>query len=244
VAELVPGVYEQLVTSELSQALQALNPKYLQREGLDPADAHVVLARHLAALAQRALQSVGGSDDHARLVRQVELANAVADAIAAAAPHADLAGQLVAESRDVLRAVVERARIPGPIQFPQRPETPLNASALLVNGRDQPRIGSEVQRELASADRVDLLCAFIKWHGLRVLEEPLHELLRRGGRRTPPRGSLLVDRDNAERPQEAVMTWGDSASLSKSFSTLSGVSCDPTPCWSGSSAAFQQSVNH
>jgi len=50
-----------------------------------------------------------------------------------------------------------------------------------VNGRDQPRIGSEVQRELASADRVDLLCAFIKWHGLRVLEEPLQELLRRGG---------------------------------------------------------------
>src|SRR5207245_500786 len=132
--------------------------------------------------AQRAMRSVGGSDEHARLIRQVDLANSVADAIAAAAPDADLADQLVAESRDVLRAVVERAGVPGPVQFPLRPETPLNASALLVNGRDQPRIGSEVQRELASADTVDLLCAFIKWHGLRVLEEALQELLRRGGR--------------------------------------------------------------
>jgi HKD family nuclease len=181
VPELVPGVYEQLVTARLSDALRAVDPELIEREGLDPADAHVVLARHLGALAQRALRSVGGSEDHTRLIRQVALANAVAEAIAAAAPDADLADQLVAESRDVLRAVVEHAGVPGPIQFPQRPETPLAASALLVNGRDQPRIGSEVQRELASADRVDLLCAFIKWHGLRVLEEPLQELLRRGG---------------------------------------------------------------
>ena len=41
---------------------------------------------------------------------------------------------------------------------------------------------SKVQRELASADRVDLLCAFVKWHGLRVLEEHIEALIRRGGR--------------------------------------------------------------
>lgn len=179
-AELAPGVYEQLVTARLSEALGAFDPDLISREDLDPADAHIVLARHIGELARRALQSVGGGDRE-RLVRQVELANGIANAIAAAAPDADLADQLVAESQDVLRAVVERAGVPGPVTFPPRPETPLNASALLVNGRDQPRIGSEVQRELASADRVDLLCAFIKWHGLRVLEGPLQELLRRGG---------------------------------------------------------------
>jgi len=80
VAELVPGAYEQLVTARFSQALAAIDPELTEREALDPADAHVVLARHLGALAQRALRSVGGSDEHARLVRQVELANAVAEA--------------------------------------------------------------------------------------------------------------------------------------------------------------------
>jgi HKD family nuclease len=60
-----------------------------------------------------------------------------------------------------------------------RPETPLASNALLVNGRDQPSIGTEVKRELASADRVDLLCAFVKWYGLRVIEEELAELVRR-----------------------------------------------------------------
>ncbi|MFS8480133.1 MAG: DUF3427 domain-containing protein, partial [Micromonosporaceae bacterium] len=53
---------------------------------------------------------------------------------------------------------------------------------LLVNGRDLPRIGTELAAELASADAVDLLCAFVRWHGLRVLERPLEEFLARGGR--------------------------------------------------------------
>lgn len=51
-----------------------------------------------------------------------------------------------------------------------------------MNGRNQPRIGTEIQRELASADRVDLLCAFVKWHGLRVIEDHIDALIRRGGR--------------------------------------------------------------
>lgn len=46
----------------------------------------------------------------------------------------------------------------------------------------QPRIGSEVQRELASANHVDLLCAFVKWYGLRVLDDHLARLCDRGGR--------------------------------------------------------------
>src|SRR4051794_4051359 len=33
-----------------------------------------------------------------------------------------------------------------------------------------------------SADEVDLLCAFIKWYGLRLVEEPIRDLIDRGGR--------------------------------------------------------------
>jgi HKD family nuclease len=88
-----------------------------------------------------------------------------------------------------LREILERTGAPGPPTPVERPEVPLSASALLVNGRDQPRIGSEVQRELASADRIDLLCAFLKWHGLRILEDQLADLVRRrrqAGDAAPP----------------------------------------------------------
>lgn len=180
-ADLPPGVYEQLVTNELHRLLRLLDPIVVDRGPLDPGDAYEVLGRHVGELARRALRSVGGDDADA-LVRQVDLANRIAQAIAEITPEMTSKGDLVAESRDLLQAIGVPRDVPGPVRFPARPEVPLSTSALLVNGRDQPRIGVEVQRELASANRVDLLCAFIKWHGLRVLEEHIDALMRRGGR--------------------------------------------------------------
>ena len=49
------------------------------------------------------------------------------------------------------------------------------------------------------ADRVDLLCAFVKWHGLRVLEESLRAGRLRGGR------SALSRRPTSEPP--SVGPW-------------------------------------
>jgi superfamily II DNA or RNA helicase/HKD family nuclease len=174
------GVYEDLVTNALELRIKAVAPDLVQRSSLEPADAHDVLSRHIAALTRRALRSVSG-DDSAKLAAQIELTNRIAAAIADAAPAVTGVEDLVALSHDVLLAIVGRQEMPGPVRFPERPEIALTTSALLVNGRGQPRIGHEVAREMASADRVDLLCAFVMWHGLRILEEPIRLLHSRGG---------------------------------------------------------------
>jgi hypothetical protein len=185
-------LYEQLVTAGLERHLRLIPGELTQREGLDPADAHEVLARHVAVLVNRALRNAGRgtATDTASLARQVELANSIVRAIEELVPDLDHGDgdHLVAPSNDVLLALAPLTAVPdGATRFPRRPEVPLGSSALLVNARDQPRIGTEVQRELESADRVDLLCAFIKWHGVRVLDEHIESLLRRGGRRTGAR---------------------------------------------------------
>ena len=48
---------------------------------------------------------------------------------------------------------------------------------LLVNARGEPGLAQILQTEIASADRIDLLCAFIKWNGLRLLEAVLRQHL-------------------------------------------------------------------
>jgi superfamily II DNA or RNA helicase len=181
VPDLPPGIYERLVTDELSGQLSELDAVLVNRAPLDPGDAHEVLTRHLAGLASRVLRSIPG-EDGAALVRQVEMANRMAKAILALAPESSRGGDLVAPTRDLLQAIASPSDVPGPVGFPARPEVPLSTSALLVNGRDQPRIGVEVQNELASADRVDLLCAFVKWYGVRVLENHIEGFIGRGGR--------------------------------------------------------------
>lgn len=62
----------------------------------------------------------------------------------------------------------------------QRPFTPLTEQALFTNAKDEPRIDIELERELATADSVEILVSFIKISGLRLLEGQLRKLRDRG----------------------------------------------------------------
>ncbi|MEV6690346.1 DUF3427 domain-containing protein [Micromonospora sp. NPDC051196] len=174
------GVYEHVITQKLARRLQHLDTALVQQARLDPADAHDVLAKHIAALARRALLAVGGGDD--KLARQVDLVNRIAENIASLEPRAVGVDDQVIDAELLLHAIAAPPTPPAAPDFPVRPTTPLSSGALLVNGRNQPRIGHEVTHEMASADQVDLLCAFIKWHGLRIIEPAIRDLRDRGGR--------------------------------------------------------------
>ncbi|MFF3865594.1 DUF3427 domain-containing protein [Micromonospora sp. NPDC001898] len=179
-ADLERGIYEHLVTHQLAGQLHHLDSARVQRRPLDPADSHKHLTRHLATLISRALQAVPGGDD--KLHRQVDLANRLATAIADLNPDAAGPNDQVADARNLLHAIAAPPTPPAQPAFPQRPTTPLSTGALLVNGRHQPRIGHEITHEMASATHVDLLCAFIKWYGLRIVEPAIRELIGRGGK--------------------------------------------------------------
>jgi superfamily II DNA or RNA helicase len=178
-ARLPPGIYEQLITHELDEELRLLEPELLRRASLNPADAHDVLARHVAALTRRALRAVADrTDQRETLAHEIALANRIAAAIAEVSQEVSDGDQVTTAAEELLTAILSRREALAPV----RPATPLWTSALLVNGRGQPSIGTELRNELASADRVDLVCAFITWHGIRLLERALCDFTERGGR--------------------------------------------------------------
>ncbi|MFI9205837.1 DUF3427 domain-containing protein [Streptomyces sp. NPDC053048] len=128
-----------------------------------------VLARYIAQTVQRILASLPGSE-------QVVAANHILESMR------DLDGakqwiEVIADGPRQLLAVAEQE---APGVYAIRPATPLSDTALLTNAPDDPNLGFELRAELATADRVDLLCAFVKWHGLRVLEESLKSAVARG----------------------------------------------------------------
>ena len=63
-----------------------------------------------------------------------------------------------------------------------RPETSLAISSLFTGSPADPQLVHELQEEIRSADRVDVLVSFIKWAGLRLLMPALEELAARGGK--------------------------------------------------------------
>ncbi len=107
--------------------------------------------------------------------RRLAIANAVLDAL-------DGADDPVLDPARQLHAIAPRA-VPGapPPLTLVRPSTPLSDAALLTNSPSEPNLGAELRSELDSCDRADLLCAFVKWHGLRLLEPELKRLRQRSG---------------------------------------------------------------
>ena len=68
-----------------------------------------------------------------------------------------------------------------PTRLTPRPGIPLRDSSLLVNGHGDLQIGTQVALEIQSANRVDLLCAFVRFAGLRLIRPQLADFLLRGG---------------------------------------------------------------
>lgn len=167
------GLYEQLINQMLNTHLDRLRSsgREVERRKLDDADAAEVLARYVATELARVLRAVPTSH---RRDQQVALVNSLLARIRELLPSASPADLDVISPGEQLLSVHPPGR---PIR---RPITPMSISELLTGAQGEPRLGLEIEAELASADRVDILVSFIKWRGLQRLMDALSELSRRG----------------------------------------------------------------
>ena len=134
------------------------------------------LARHVYGLLRRALEAIHGDDD-AQAASQVALANRMVEALL---EHGAMADDRIAEAaRLLLEAADGRGLGDSPSRLP-RPTLSFRRTGLLVNGRRDVQIASEIAREIPSADRIGLLCAFVRHSGLRLFRSEL-EARARGG---------------------------------------------------------------
>lgn len=161
-AELPAGAYESLRTRRLDEALRATVSLVARWADVPDLDAPEVLARHVAGAIVTALRDLPPTLRQDRINELLAGLDASDDTVVALE-------QLVALTEN---------EAPGVHRL--RPATPLSDVALLTNARGEPSLGAELRAELATADRVDLLCAFIRWPGISVIADELDELRRRG----------------------------------------------------------------
>jgi superfamily II DNA or RNA helicase/HKD family nuclease len=162
------GLYETLLTGGVQDQLNALTDLEHEIAHVDTALQPHVLARHVYDEVVRELSGISDAAKRTAIVNSMlgSLTSSVDGVV-------DPPSQLLRLSAPVG---------PGVIAVPSvRPNTPLADSALLTNSRGEPSLGSELKAEIDTSDEVDLLCAFVKWYGLRLLEPELDRLRRRGG---------------------------------------------------------------
>lgn len=150
---LADGVYESLVTQALERAIAEVEQagRSVQVDDLAAVEGTALLVRHLATEIGRRLSSVPEAE-------RLEVCNRVLAAIGAKGPESVVADGV---ARQALLAVYRDA------SEPPRPETPLSLSSLLTGAEGEPRLGAELEAEIATADRIDALVSFVTWEGWR-----------------------------------------------------------------------------
>ncbi len=165
--KLLPGLYESLVNEFIAAGVAEAARENLRAEirGLDAGDSHDYFAQYLAEHVRKAFAALPLTE---RLEKQVELANRILVVLADGAPSS-----FDRQQSKVLRAELLLAVSLAPIQ---RADTPLSTSCLMTGTRQDPSLVSQLRKEIATADAVDILCSFIKWGGVRILEDSITKL--------------------------------------------------------------------
>ena len=174
---LAPGIYEDFVGPALAEQIRHLAAHDAETAALPPAEASDRLALHLNTLIRRAVEGFPEKD---RAAKGAALARTLGEHLLATAHEAGVHKQIRAGLSDdlllpeagVLRGVHPRhpdgttARIPQPL-------TPVLDTVLLTNPRGEPALSKQLLSEIPSADRIDLVVAFIRYSGIRPMLDPL-----------------------------------------------------------------------
>ncbi len=178
-ASLPHGLYESLVTEALAARLEALpRDRLAQAESLRTAEAADRIAWHIASVVERAIEMLPESK---RAEAGAALARSLVARVVNATEVTELADESLREPPEVLRAV-SRLRPDGSPADIDAPLIPLLDSALLTNSPGEPNVGRQIAAEIASADRIDLIMAFIRRSGIQPLREGLRRHVERGRR--------------------------------------------------------------
>jgi superfamily II DNA or RNA helicase len=178
--DLVPGLYEALLTEELSARIGRARSrgKVVSLETVDDADLADVLARHLHDQVRESISRIPASRPDRREA-QVNIANRLIRELEA--PYGSGVPAEVDSEARLLTEVADAAPDESARPATARPGISLRDSVLLTNGHGDLQIGTQLALEIRSADRIDLLCAFVRFAGIRLIRRELEEFLLRGG---------------------------------------------------------------
>ena len=184
---LKQGLYEQLINRMIDAELKNAESQgmYTNAAPVDAGEASKILSQYLSEVIEKGLDNV--RDNGGSLTDQIALVNKLVDAVKTETREDSFdelsadqrAEQLLAlfDKKDSILAVNEKAQI-------VRPVTSLAHSSLFTGAVREPQLGSELKKEIASCDRIDMLVSFIKWSGLRQILVDLKFFVQRGGHAT------------------------------------------------------------
>ena len=178
VNQLPPGLYDTLLNSLLGEQVETLWERRLLADiqAVDPAE---IPDRVGEVIGEWVTHILAAQRQERRVNAAAELSQAVLRTIQGLYPEPPQPELSIDQEVLRLNAIEPLAPSGGPISI-SRPLTPLRDTVLMTNGRGQPAVGNEIAAEIESADRIDIVLAFIRWSGIRHFRDALRRHIAAG----------------------------------------------------------------
>ena len=175
---LSPGLYDTLLDEDLLKQLESLVADHLVPDigAVDPAEIPDRVGEIIGHWARRVLAAQPSGNRAEFALRLTHDFLAVLNDLNPDPPQRGLAN-----GREISRLIAIEPLGPdsNPISI-SRPHTPLRDTVLMTNSRGQPSLVNEISAEIESADRVDIIVAFVRWSGIRQIRDRLHRHVQEG----------------------------------------------------------------
>lgn len=188
--ELLPGVYETLLSAAIERKLDQL-PKeyyYVKRDDVDSAESYKLLAEYLAGVVSGILKECFAKNKTSdKITAQVQLVNRVLQFIESEWNDIHTSDYHLSEDSKLqfLRGIYSTVGYSAE-QIKEKalyhPISGYRVSSLFTGGNDV-SIDDEIKRDILTADSIDLVVSFIKFEGLRLIYDSLKEFVSRSGTR-------------------------------------------------------------
>ncbi len=179
------GIYEQLINLEIQQYLEEMESSgnKIQKRSIDEGEAHIVLSRYIEEVVQKALlfireEKQNDQKSKNKLIHQIQICNMLIQQLSEVLDENAFNDYQVSEKSELLLSIYSTLNSPYAINeklVPIRPETSIANSSLFTGSTRESDLDSELNKEIKSSDRIDILISFIKWSGLRLIYDALKE---------------------------------------------------------------------
>lgn len=174
--KLTEGVYENLISDALRDDIREADTDQAlvsRLSDIDKAEATGMISDYIARLIVRRL-----SDEELTEEEKFDFANDLIDKIAPGE------GDRIVDKRRMLTAMISRQREKA-LQLADmpliRPQAGFRVSYLFTGGQGPVALGTEIERDIASADRVSLIVSFLKLAGVNLIYDALSAFCNQAG---------------------------------------------------------------
>lgn len=171
--KLIRGIYEQVINKSLNEEIEEnIGDIEVYKDTIDVTDAHQILSSYLSGIFKKGLNYYKSSNKE-DVIRQVEIVNKMINEFSRLINDEEFEKYMI-DKNELLKGILNKDIIKKDINK-LHPITSISKSTLFTGAHSEPTVFSELNKEIATADRVDLLVSFIKFSGLRLIMDALIE---------------------------------------------------------------------